>query len=230
MSNGFDSQNLPKSATPCGMDFYRPTYLPKCYHAKAHRSLAKQQSANERAAATIAAHNEQVKRLQSNVGSNGGYVPQGHERLVQVSARSELYTDVEAPEITQQAVRLAETAEQRRLETIRPRMNRIAQREVNLEAAEEHLQRAENAADAQMMHELTQAVAQRSQNASVDAATAEKQKYADEYKRGNEEAYAYVEALQNSVRGYEDTSKATIEALRQQNNREAARHSFMTPY
>jgi hypothetical protein len=232
MSNrGFPTANPYPSAVPVhGVDFYRPTYLPYQYQANAHRSAAKQQSTNDSAAANLEQHNEQAKRMRVEKSRNGGYVPRGNERLRQVPAKAELYTDVNAPERAQPAQPLAEMPSQRQLETVQPRLNAMQRREQQQAAEAERAERAERSVDAQVVRQLTRAAAQRQQNASVDAATAEKAKYADNYKSGNEEAYAHVEALQTSMRGYEDTSKATIEKLRAQNNREASRRAFMTPY
>ena len=57
----------------------------------------------------------------------------------------------------------------------------------------------------------------------INAVQAEKESYADSHTDGNEEAYAHVEALKNSIRGYKDTSEKTVAALKVQNAREAAR-------
>lgn len=232
MSNrSFPTANPYPAAVPVhGADFYRPSYLPYQYQANAHRSAAKQQSANDGAAANLGQHNEQAKRMRVEQSRNGGYVPRGTERLQQLPAKRELYSDVGVPEQEQPARPLAEMPSQRQLETVQPRLNTMQRREQQQAAEAERMERAERSTDAQVVRQLTQAAAKRTVNASVNAATAEKARYADEYKRGNEEAYAHVEALQTAVRGYEDTSKATLESLRAQNNREAARRSFMTPY
>lgn len=58
---------------------------------------------------------------------------------------------------------------------------------------------------------------------TINAVQAEKESYAESHKEGNEEAYAHVEALKNSVRGYVDTAEKTLQALKVQNRREAAR-------
>ncbi len=58
---------------------------------------------------------------------------------------------------------------------------------------------------------------------TISAVQAEKESYAESYMEGNEEAYAHVEALKNSCRGYKDTSEKTLAALKIQNQREAAR-------
>ena len=58
---------------------------------------------------------------------------------------------------------------------------------------------------------------------TINAVQAEKESYAESHTEGNEEAYAHVEALKNSIRGYKDTSEKTLAALKVQNQREAAR-------
>lgn len=58
---------------------------------------------------------------------------------------------------------------------------------------------------------------------TINAVQAEKEAYSEQHKDGNTEAYAHVEAMQRSIRGYDDTSKKTLDALKVQNSRERAR-------
>lgn len=59
---------------------------------------------------------------------------------------------------------------------------------------------------------------------SFSAVELEKQRFAAEYQSGNEDAYAHVEALNRSVRGYDDTSKGTLAAVQAYNKREQSRN------
>lgn len=61
--------------------------------------------------------------------------------------------------------------------------------------------------------------------ASFSAVELEKRRFAAEYMQGNEEPYAHVAALNRSVRGYDDTSKATLAAVEAFNAREQSRNA-----
>jgi len=216
-----------------GQQFTVPSALEQQYSSMAHRNAAREcrmayqseQAMRQFAqpAATLAPYLRQAT-------ANGRYIPCGAERLQQTNARDELYTPVAPPESQQRAIPLADGPSTRRLETIDARLDTMARREALL--ADEARQRANNAAlsgnatTTMMMH----SAAQRNVNSSVDAVQAEKNKYQAEYQKGNEEAYAHVAALQKACRGYEDTSKQTLDQVKQWNAREAQRRQFFSAY
>lgn len=224
----------PTSNRPAqGHQFAVPSALAEQYLARAHRNAARESRAAMQSEQAVCNYERPAAMLAPHVraaAANGHYIPCGAERLQQTNARDELYTPVAPPESQQQAMPLADGPSTRRLGTIDPRLDAMTRRQTLL--ADEAQQRLSNpllAGDANTAM-MMQTAAQRNVNASVDAVQAEKNKYQAEYKKGNEEAYAHVAALQKACRGYEDTSKQTLDQVKQWNAREAQRRQFFSAY
>lgn len=224
---------FPEAAAPAsnGAFFAQQTRLPYQYQANMHKTAKRQQRVNDTTVANMQSHALAAQRCSPCAGfaaAPGTYCPTGSERLQQMYAKGELYTDVVAPEQVQPALPIAQAVAQRQLDTINARQDTMNRRETLQADKADYMARIRG--NTAQQNAALRGAAFRSTNASVSAAQAETRKYQDEYKKGNEEAYAHVEALQNSVRGYEDTSKETLEQLRAINNREASRRAFFTSY
>jgi hypothetical protein len=198
---------------------------------------------------SIARHdyNMASQRLACQVPCQSGcIVPSSVERLPQIYAKEELFAPAHslatgaqqqqhqyaaASALQSQHAPLSIAPSLRRAEQVSARLPTVDLREARaFESAESRAfatggSNGNNAGAA--LASTTRAAAQREGVFSLSAAQAEKSKYLDSYKSGNEEAYAHVDALQRSVRGYDDTSQETLQRVKQWNAREAAQRQFL---
>lgn len=197
---------------------------------------------------SIARHdyNMAPQRLATNVPCQRGCIAPmtACDRLPQIGARDELFAPAYplaqssasshnnnvspsvAAALQAQRAPLAPSPSQYRAEQLNARLPVSDLREGRtLESAEARASSDEKSAPSLMAP--TRACARREGVFSLSAAQAEKSKYLDSYKSGNEEAYAHVEALQRSMRGYDDTSQESLQRVKQWNAREAAHRQFL---
>lgn len=220
-------------------NFTVPTNLPQQYNAREHRANAKEQRAEEQRQITNEAFRREAVKFGAacNLGSSGAQasnslasvrgstlLQSANQRLDQVRARDELYAQVQSPKETQPQVPLQLAPSSQRVETVNARPDTMTRRAINQVDAQVELDKkfngkAANAAGAALLREA----AKRNNTPGVSSVQSEKAFFEQEYRKGNEEAYAYVDALTKSVRGYTDTSEQTLLQVKEWNEREAAR-------
>jgi hypothetical protein len=201
--------------------------------ARAYRGEQRDRAAFD---TSVARHdyNMASQRLACQVPCQSGCVAPstGCERLQQIGARDELFGPAfplssGAGALQSQQAPLAVAPSLYRTKQLNARLPVADLREARAFESAEARAQADNSNAIAAQLAPTRAAAQREGVFSLSAAQAEKSKYLDSYKSGNEEAYAHVDALQRSVRGYDDTSQDTLQRVKQWNAREAAQRQFL---
>lgn len=215
------------------------THLPSARIAQ-HQARAYRGEQRDRANfdTSIARHdyNMASQRLACQVPCQSGCIaPRSAERLPQIYAKEELFAPAHslatgtlssAAPLQSQHAPLSIAPSLLRAEQVNARLPTVDLREARAFESAESRAFASNSSN-NALASTTRAAAQREGVFSLSAAQAEKSKYLDSYKSGNEEAYAHVDALQRSVRGYDDTSQETLQRVKQWNAREAAQRQFL---
>lgn len=221
--------------------YTKETRLPYQYHSNMHKTAARQQRINDAAAGNLLGQDRCAPcSLVSNAhgrpvappgycNASGAYLPNGTERLRQLYAREELYTDnVVAPESAQPALPLVDPVQNNRIDQINARDDTITRRDILLQDQAKYVEQLRANKNSAVNQIMLKNAALLNNNSSVSATAAETNKYQQEYKKGNEEAYAHVDALQQSIRGYKDTSQQSINVAKSMNRREAQRRAFFS--
>jgi hypothetical protein len=225
-------------------NYILPTALPEQINARNFRASAKEQRAEQQHKDTLEQFRRQIPTANQKSGSGRAGDQSAScsvnalqnsvgQRLDQVRAKDELYTQVRSPKETQPALPLTLAPNSQRMEAVQVRPDTMTRRAMNQVDAQVSMDKAMNRTSAVVASGLLREAAQRNgSNPGVSTLQSEKERYESEYRQGNELAYAHVDALQRSIRGYADTGDVAMAQVKQWNEREAARAGaavFSTP-